>query len=197
MLRISAKVFDASLSMIAKRIERSGGILHADHSPGLRLDGDRRHVVRDGVVQLAGEELAFGDLDLLVCEIAPLKQVADLGTEHGREEQHDRTADRIADPGPVDHESRRQGRRHHDQPVCAMPTRGPAEEGVDVDEEERRRERLDRFALDDPRHLVEHDEGAHRDGRHRERELPSPQQREAEQRDCHHRPGTPHQLLAE
>ena len=65
MPRISASVRDASCSITASASNAAAASLGADDLSGLGAHRDGRHVVRDRVVQLACEHLAFAGLDLL------------------------------------------------------------------------------------------------------------------------------------
>ena len=118
-MRISASVRDASSSMTLERSTRGVGLgsRRAD-APGLGLDRDRGDVVRDRVVQLAGELLALVQLDLveLVAAGRLFRKRTAAPSAAGNEQERRPPATRIDDPGVVGDEA-------HDRTATTMIAR--------------------------------------------------------------------------
>ena len=65
MARISARARDASASITRSASVAASGSRRRRREAGLGADRHRRDVVGDGVVQVAGQPLAFEQLDLV------------------------------------------------------------------------------------------------------------------------------------
>ena len=94
--RISRRVRDASPSIVRSTSAVASGSVCGDRRSRLRLDRDRRHVVRDGVVQVARELLAFDEPRLV--ELARPRPAAppERDAERARGDRDREAADDVA-----------------------------------------------------------------------------------------------------
>ena len=160
----------------------------ATRPAGLGADRDRRDVVGDRVVQLAGELLALAELTWSSSRSRETVQIAHGGPERRREEQEDERADRVADAGPVAGDAEDVGEhddRHAERDLAA---RSPAEQRVQEQQHARRwcrarPARRGRASAATPTHVAV--PNAKRD--RRERVRAPPQQREREPTRQHER----------
>ncbi len=173
-----------------ERIECGGRVVRSHDLSGLCTNRDGRHVVGDGVVQLPCEHLALAELDLVAVALARCDQVTNLRPQDCGEGEHERTADRIAEPGPVRGEARHHGGEHDRCADRSVAARCPAEQRVREEEQSRRRVELDRWVAERTGELIEPRDPDERDGGHRERMRTAPQQgaRHAGDGKCSDRP---------
>nr|BFE69109.1 hypothetical protein GCM10020092_024100 [Actinoplanes digitatis] len=162
---------------------RSGG-----GEAGLRPDRHRRHVVRDGVVQVPGQPLAFEQLDPLELAEPGGGPVAQGETRRDRRRHHHEPGEHVARAdlpdgrGPADL-GEHDGEAEHDRAPGPPP-----DQGVNQDQDEGDRVVLQLGAA----HRQRRERGdAERDREHRQRPGPPPQQGRQHRDDDHHRQRPP------
>ena len=177
-------------------LDRRSRVCGSHGPPRLRLDRDGRHVVRDGVVQLAGELTALERPDLLHLALACNRAVAHRGPEREHRDQHGGAADHVPE-GRAGRET--QARRYGDdrRPDQRLASGSPAVQRVGQQHDADHGVQPDLDDVVDEGRDVQHHRAAEADrGRQQRMGTPPEQDRDHQERD-HGGQGAPRHVGAE